>query len=82
MAKKGRKKQVMVRSSKAKNGERNYSCLNYSKCLTEAAINNTTFNCSGCEKEIKQSFNELLKHESRSEDWEIAVKNKKQQTKN
>jgi len=51
------------RSPKSKDGERNYSCLNYNKCLTEAAINNLTFDCSNCEDMIEQSFNDLLKQE-------------------
>ena len=57
------------RSPKSKNGERNYNCINYNKCLTEAAINNLTFDCSNCEDMIEQSFNDLLKQE-RSPDKE------------
>jgi len=58
------------RSPKSKDGERNYSCLNYNKCLTEAAIHNLTFDCSNCEDMIQQSFNDLLKQE-RVQDKEI-----------
>jgi len=66
-SKKIEKQKRMVRA-KNKDGERNYSCLNYNKCLTEAAINNTTFNCANCERMIEQTFNDLLKHESRDGD--------------
>jgi len=60
----------MARTSKNKNVERNYSCLNYNKCLTEAAINNATFNCSFCEDVVEQTFNDLLKQESSEEKTE------------
>jgi len=53
----------LPRSPKSKDGERNYNCINYNKCLTEAAINNLTFDCSNCEDMIEQSFNDLLKQE-------------------
>jgi len=53
----------LPRSPKSKDGERNYNCVNYNKCLTEAAINNLTFDCSHCEDMIEQSFNDLLKQE-------------------
>ncbi|KPA16970.1 hypothetical protein MHK_002807 [Candidatus Magnetomorum sp. HK-1] len=68
----------MARKPKNKNGERNYSCLNYNKCLTEAAINNATFNCSYCEDVIEQSFNDLLKQESNNEEkTKITIKPQK-----
>jgi hypothetical protein len=56
----------LPRSPKSKDGERNYNCINYNKCLTEAAINNLTFDCCNCEDMIEQSFNDLLKQERSS----------------
>ena len=64
----------MGRSSKPKNGERNYSCLNYSDCLTEAAISNSNFICTGCDRAITQSFNDLLKNESNVDGLESILK--------
>jgi len=63
----------LPRSPKSKDGERNYSCINYNKCLTEAAINNLTFDCSNCEDMIEQSFNDLLKQERSTDKEESAI---------
>jgi len=67
----------LPRSPKSKDGERNYSCINYNKCLTEAAINNLTFDCSNCEDMIEQSFNDLLKQERSSGKVERPITPKK-----
>ena len=70
--KRGNKKAI-TKGSKLKEGERNFSCLNYSKCLTEAAINNISLNCAGCDKANDQSFNDLLKHENTSHSFDIST---------
>jgi len=74
-------RQKRMARSKKKSGERNYSCLNYNKCLTEAAINNATFNCANCEDVVEQTFNDLLKHEGREDNSEGPIKPQKRPVK-
>ncbi|MBF0450168.1 MAG: hypothetical protein HQK75_05660 [Candidatus Magnetomorum sp.] len=51
--------------------------MNYNKCLTDAAINNATLNCANCEDVVEQSFNDLLKQESRDDKTEGPIKPQK-----
>jgi len=67
----------MAKKKKTVIGERNFSCLNYSACLTEAAINNSVFNCAGCDKVVLKTFNDLLRYESSRDTFDTTMITKK-----